>query len=194
MAEMLLVNPRKRKRRKTTKRKAVARRRPATRRRVSTTRRRRRNPIRRRGIQGILNNTVMPAAIAGVGAVGLDVVWNYAPVPEALKAGPMRYLAKAAGAIGLGYVAGMVTKKSTADQLAAGAMTVVMYQAMKDGMARFAPGVQMGEYMSGYDNEMLGYYGSGLNPGYESGGGEMGEYMSAYGPSSLNAEFEELNF
>lgn len=175
MAEMLLVNPRKRRRLKS--KKTTAKRRSPVRRRVSTRTarktRRRRNPIRSRGLSGIVNTTLMPAAIAGAGAVGLDVIWGYAPIPETLKVGPMRYVAKAAGAIGLGMLAGMVTKKSTADQLATGAMTVVMYQAMKDGMTRFAPNIQMGEYLN-YDQ--MGYYGSGMNPAYS--GSDMGMYLS----------------
>lgn len=183
MAEMLLVNPRKRRRRKTT-RKPVTRRR-TYKRRVSTSAarktRRRRNPIRRKGVGGMIQSTIMPAALAGAGAVGLDVIWGYLPVPDQLKTGPMRYVAKAAGAIGLGMLAAMVTKKSTADQLASGAMTVVMYQAMKDGMTRFAPNIPMGEYLSEYDS--MGYYGSGMNPG------EMGEYMSLTDQSGAGSGF-----
>lgn len=168
MAQLMLVNPRKR-RRRTSKKKTVARRRPT--RRISTRparkTRRRRNPIKTRGLSGVVNQ-IMPAATAAVGALGLDLIWGYAPIPESLKTGNMRFVVKAAGAIGLGMLAGMVVKKSTADQLATGALTVVLHNAMRDGMANFAPNIQLGEYMN--NDETLGYWGAGYNPG-------MSEYL-----------------
>ena len=178
MAELMLVNPRKRRRR--TRRKTVARKRPTTR-RISTRTirrtRRRRNPIRRKGLMGIVNTTILPSATAAAGAIGLDVIWGMAPIPDQFKTGPFRHVAKAAGAIGLGMLAEMVVKKATADLVTTGALTVVIHNAMKDGLARFAPNLALGEYLSGYDQ--MSYYGSGVNPA-------IGEYLSPDSGINLN--------
>ena len=164
MAELMLVNPRKRKtRRKARKtvaakprrrvtRKTVARRSPA--RRIA----RRRNPIAK---GNLLNDAIIPAATGAAGAVGLDVAMGYIPLPDALKTGPARHLVKGAAAIGLGMLASLVTKKSTAKALANGALTVTMHGAMQEAMQRFAPGVQMGQYVDG-----MGQYVDGM--GYVS--------------------------
>lgn len=166
MSELMLINPRKR--RKTTKKKVVKRRSPVRRVAKRAVSKRRRNPIRRKaGIMGIVQSTVMPAATAAAGAIGLDVVWGMAPIPENLKTGPMRHVVKAAGAIGLGMIAEMVVKKSTASQFATGALTVVMHQAMREGMTRFAPNIQLGEYVD--EGGEMGYYGAGVNAGDSMG-------------------------
>lgn len=182
MASLMLVNPRKRRKTSVTRRRrknpvAANPRRRRSVRRVSTRpvrhHRRRRNPISTRGIMG----QIMPAATAAFGALGLDMLWGYAPIPEALKTGPMRYLAKAAGAVGLGMLAGMVVKKSTADQMSMGALTVVLHSAMRDGMSSYMPNIALGEYMS--PQESLGYWGSAYNPAYTGNG--VGEYLPSPG-------------
>lgn len=109
--------------------------------------RRRRNPIGRLNLGGIVGNTIVPAATAATGAIALDIAYNFIPLPENLKSGPLRHVVKAAGAIGLGIVAGMVVKKETAKQLAAGAMTVVMYNAFREVLTRFAPNLGLGAYL-----------------------------------------------
>jgi len=159
--ELLLINPARRRRRRTT---TTRRRRPATRRRrnpvtalAANPRRRparrrtyaarrrtyRRNPAPRamRGVMG----TLMPAATAATGALALDIIWGFVPLPVTLKTGPMRHLAKGAGAIGLGMLAGMVVPRKTADMFTTGALTVIMHGAMRDAVTRFAPQVNLGE-------------------------------------------------
>jgi hypothetical protein len=125
---------------------------------------------------GIFNN-LMPAATAATGGLMLDVLWGYAPIPGALKTGPMRHVAKAAGAIGLGMLAGMVVSKATADRFATGALTIVMHDAMRDIASRAVPALKLGEY----DDDDLGYWGSGYNPSSDMGlymDPGMGEYMN----------------
>jgi len=160
---LLLVNPRKRRKarkttakRRTTRRTTHKRRAPVARRRHNPIRRRRtaahrvhhvrrrRNPARRK--MGFFS-PIMPAAIAAVGAIGLDLVWGYAPVPASWKAGTMGYAAKGVGALALGAVLGMFMKKSTAEALAAGALTVTIHGALKDGISSSMPNIQMGEIM-----------------------------------------------
>jgi len=197
MNELLLINPARRKRRAPARRRASpARRRPARRRNPVTAlaanpRRRparrsyaarrsirRRNPAPR-GMKGIMG-TLMPAATAATGALALDVVWGFIPLPIALKTGPMRHLVKGAGAIGMGLLAGMVVNKRVADQFAVGALTVVMHGAMKEAVTRFAPQIALGEYpsiavpMSEYDEN-----GGSLGEYVEQPG--MGEFVSGMG-------------
>lgn len=200
MAEQLLiVNPRKRRRRR--RRNPTANNPRRRRRRYNPRRRRRRNqrpsyvsgsaparnPRRRRhhryrrnprrafNIMGIVQDTVIPAATAAGGAIALDVVWNFLPVPAMLKVGPMRYVAKGAGAIAMGMVAGMVVPPATARAFTAGAMTVVMYEALKEMLGTFVPGLALS---GAYDIDYLGQYpSSAAVVGQESD-------LSAYFPSN----------
>lgn len=121
-------------------------------------------------MKGIINNQLMPALLGGAGAVGNDMLFNVIPLPVMLKIGPMRHLGKAATAIGIGFVASFFATKKTADQLAAGALTVVGYNVVRELVSRFAPGIAMGEYL----DPGLGWYGAGLDPGAGNG---MGVYL-----------------
>ena len=174
MAEMLIMNPKRRKR-KTAKKQVKRRRSPVKRassvtRRKSTTRRYRKNPIRRKsGIGNIVGTTLIPSAIAAGGAIGLDVIMGYLPVPESLKTGPMRHLVKGAGAIGMGMLAGMFLKPKTAELITTGALTVVMHNAGKEMMQNFAPNVKLGSVEDDY--EELSYVSPGM---------PVGEYLSEY--------------
>lgn len=109
---------------------------------------RRSNPIAKLGLGGIVKNTIMPAAVGAGGAITLDLLWSFLPIPVSIKTGPMRHAAKGVGAIGLGLLAGMLIKKDTANALATGAMTVVMYNAAREAVAQFAPNIALGEYMA----------------------------------------------
>lgn len=123
---------------------------------------RRRNPITGK-LGGIVSNTIMPAAIGAGGALTLDLIWGYLPIPAVVKVGPMRHAAKGVGAIGLGMLAGMVLKKDTANALALGAMTVVMYNAAREAVASFAPNIALGEYLAISGDQLnLGEYMEGI--------------------------------
>lgn len=130
---------------------------------------RRSNPRRRfPTVQGIINDQVIPAAVGGTGAVLNDMIVNLLPLPGEWKAGWMRHVSKAIGAIAIGFLGGMVLPKRTADQLGAGAMTVVGYNVVRDLAAQFMPQLPLGEYLDPtlgvYLDPTLGYYGAGLNP------------------------------
>lgn len=187
--ELLLVNPRRRRRKASPKRRRTTRRRrnpngigpyaAVARRRTAPVRRRRRNPVtvarRRRyrnpngrgmNVRNIVNNMVMPAATAGAGAVGLDILWGFMPLPPDLKTGPMRHLVKGIGAIVLGQITGMVVGKRLGDNMAMGALTVTFHDAFRDIIAQTMPQVPLGYYSAGasagYDPQ-LGYYVGGGN-------------------------------
>jgi hypothetical protein len=169
--ELLLVNPRKR---KTTKRKTNPIANASNQRRKISTKRRRRNPINLKGVakkidmKNIIQDSLKPAVIAAGGALSLDLLMGFLPIPQKLKTGPMRHVIKGAGAIGLGLIAGMIVKPQTAKILATGALTVTMYDAARGMMQKAAPkfAARAGwGSMSGvgyYDDE-LGYYSPAYN-------------------------------
>lgn len=149
-----------------------------------TLRYRRRNPVGF-NIAGFVTNTLMPSAIGGAGALALDVLVGMLPLPPALKTGPMAPVMKVAGAIGLGMAAGMFASRKTAEQIAAGAVTVTLYGLAKTmlikisggkipGLAEYVemyPGGPMGQYMDEYTGQnegevpMIGY----MSPGEQVG-------------------------
>lgn len=201
MAQLMLVNPRKRrktaKRRKTTARRktnprkkvaAAPKRNPIRRRRAPVARRkvrraRRRNPSAR----SIVNSTLIPALTAGAGAIGFNALWNFVPLPEQLKTGMIQHVAKAAGAIGLGMVANQVVGRKTATELVAGALTVIAYNALKDAVGQVAPNVNLGYYSAGMPAGVLAYEGAGMGE-YVRG---MGEYVQGGGGGYLAPSLAE---
>lgn len=176
MSQMLLVNPRRRRRASKKRRNPSKRRRrsPVARRKV--TRRRRRNPIARRRVRRSrrrnpivsarsVQGQLKTAATGAVGALALDVALAYLPLPAAISGGIIGKVAKAAGAIALGIVANKVgVSAANANRMAEGALTVQLHGIGKELLAQFAPGVAL----SAYVNESgLGYTGSGWNPNFD---------------------------
>lgn len=115
-------------------------------------------------MRNIVNNLVMPAATAGAGALALDVLWGFVPVPDTIKTGPMRHVAKGLGAVVLGQLVGMVATRRTGDTMAMGALTVVFHSAFREMTAQFMPNIP------------LGYYSAGANAGYDP---QLGMYVSS---------------
>ena len=170
-------NPVKRKRR-ATRRKTTTRRAPA-RRRV----RRRSNPrLSMRSVQ----NQLVEAGTGALGALGLDIVQGYLPIPANLKAGIVGTGVKALLAIGMGVVASQtrLVRYSTAAKMANGALVVVLHDELKKLTQQFAPGIQMGAYM----DDGLGYYGASGYPAGNIPG--LNAYMD---DGSLNAYLPELS-
>lgn len=179
-------NPARRRRRTSYKRRSnpSRRRRHAKRRNYMGARRIRSNPIRglrKFNASGIVRNQLIPALIAGGGAVANDLGYSLASryLPEQFQTGIFRHLGKAATAILLGYVASMVAGKRLGDQLGAGALTVVGYNVVKEAITRVAPdlGSRLGMYLP---MDGLGYPGAGWNPtwgGYNNTMGRLGMYL-----------------
>jgi len=178
MGQLMLVNPRKRRvTRKKPARKVIAKRRSAPVRRPrkgTATRvvRRRRNPIRSKGI---VANQLTPALTAASGALGLDIILGFMPIPETLKSGPFRHIIKGVGAIGMGMLASNIVSKKTAEQMTTGALTVVMHSAMKEVAQTAMPNLQ------------LGYY----NPGYPVG---VGEYVGLNGVGAYIPDSDQSTY
>lgn len=163
MAEVLLVNPRRRKPKTKARRvrrrrdvRAVSRRRrkfiafsnprPRKRRRgsaITVIRRRRfrRNPIG--GLGGLFDN-LMPTLSGAGGALLTDIAMGYIPLPAALSGPMVRPLVKGAVAFGVGMVIGAVAGRRIGDRFTAGALTVVAYDAIKNFVAQNVPGIQLG--------------------------------------------------
>lgn len=160
MAELLLLNPRKRRGKKRRARRASPRKRHRRHARAATPRRRRRsrrtggvrvvrmmNPRhRRRGrrrnpIRLNVMGTVTDAAYGAAGALALDFAMGYLPLPSFFQSGAGNYAAKGGIAIGLGLLADKVLKFKKAQDIANGALTVVLHEAARAGLASFAPNV-----------------------------------------------------
>jgi hypothetical protein len=151
MAEMLLINPRKRGARKATKRRVMRRKNPVTavarrRRNPLAAMRRRRNPmtsmVRRRrnpirgGMMGNYMTQIREAVIGGAGALGMDLVYGQINsfLPTALKRVP--------GSIGAGdavkavitvALGGLLSKptRGLSDKAAKASLTIQAYDIMK---------------------------------------------------------------
>lgn len=187
MAQLMLINPAKRpsKRRKATRspaQKAATRRMLAANRtrKAPATRRRRRNPVsalstvhtrraRRRArnpiAMGGIMSSLTDAAIGAGGALAVDMAFNFLPLPATLKTGMAGTAAKAATAIAIGTLGRKVLGR-TAGKMAAGALTVIAYDALK----AYVPGVAT---VAG-----LGYMSPGLPAGYLPQQG-VGEYVQS---------------
>ncbi|MGH8744732.1 MAG: hypothetical protein ACREUY_10690 [Burkholderiales bacterium] len=190
--QLLLVNPKRRHKAVKRSRKSTSRRRrnpmqfvnPAPRRRRRarshalprrSRSRRYANPIRRhrrrrnpsmRGVGGFAMGSAVDAVQGAAGAIAVDAVWGFLPLPANIKTGPIGTLAKAGGTIALGMLASNMIGAGIAKRVTTGALTVQIYNYLKPMLAGVIPG--------------LGYYGAG----YALNG--MGRYISET-PSSLDA-------
>ncbi len=198
MAELMLVNPRARRRRKTTaKRRHAPRAKRRTSHRKTRVHARRRNPIhlktrhRRKSyrrnpisIKGALRETVMPAGIAALGAVGLDVIWGYiAPMlPMGLgdSSSMTGVLAKGAGAIGVGMLAGKMMGSKNGHLVALGGLTVVLHGLLKDKLSATFPTLTLGDVgdMGFYNPAPVGQGTLGYYPPAPVGMAGVGVYDS----------------
>lgn len=191
MAELMLLNPAKRptKRRRKGRalakgrasRKTRARKNPATRAvmRVSAAsakrRRARRNPIGLSG--GGLMSQVMQAAQGAAGALAVDAVMTYVPLPAMLTTGTMRHVTKAGLAIALGLV-GKKFLGRAAGRMAEGAMTVAAYSAAKEALGGVGMNLAGVGYVSPAQSFLPGMA-EYINPSPMGQG--VGEYVPNYG-------------
>jgi hypothetical protein len=118
----------------------------------------------------VINQAVIPAAQSAGGAIALDFVWGFVPLPDNIKQGPMRHVAKGLGAIVIGRIAGQVLGRKVGDNMAMGALTVTFHQAFREMITQFAPGVASN----------LAYYSAGADAGYDPTLGQgMGYYVQS---------------
>ena len=134
---------------------------------------RRPNPI-----GNFISDTLIPSAVGGAGALALDVAVAALPLPASMKTGPMAPLVKVAGSVGLGMLAGQLMGRKTGEQVAAGALTVTIYNLAKTTLNRISGGRIPG--LSMYPDGYLNAYVSGGELGYEDSGQQVGEYVGGY--------------
>lgn len=137
-------------------------------------RRVRRNPIGLGG--GGMMGQLIGAMQGAAGALAVDAVLTYVPLPSMMTTGVMRNVTKAGLAIGIGLV-GKKFLGRTAAKMAEGAMTVAAYSAAKDMLS--GAGMTLG-YMApamSYAPSMLPAPGMAeyVNSFHSSG---VGEYVS----------------
>jgi hypothetical protein len=151
------ATPRRRHRRRSSVVAAAPHRRRSRRRHVT---RLRRNPLRMGNfsIKRFMNDALMPAGVGAVGALGVDLALGYGGhyLPASLQTGLPNTLVRLAGAVGVGYVAGMAAGKKFGEAATAGAITVTLYDLIKgyvkgampslplSGMGWVSPGLQVG--------------------------------------------------
>lgn len=215
MGQLMLVNPKRRKRRKMTAKQAryfggrrkrrstvtaSGARNPRRRRRRSSrvTVRARRNPtaravrrLRRTGSAkfggllpgNLVKGIIMPAAMGGAGAIVVDLAWGFAPIPANIKNGPLAPLAKIAGAIVVGAVAGKVLGKDMGAKVTSGYLTVLAYNTFKGVVQKAMPALPLAEYENamGYVNPAMAYPDQSMQAYLTSDGGQpMGAYLNEY--------------
>jgi len=177
MANMLLANPRKRKRR-TPKRKSPARRRTTS---LTTTkkvtRRYKRNPSGRMGnIMQTTMSTTKKGAIGAAGALGVDIVLNKIPQLANIGTPGMRPLIEGGVGIALGMIVGKLGKKPALGRdLAEGALTVALYKTGKE-LVGPSVGLADGELLDGElldgDFDDMGY----ISPAPVSSMGDLEDF------------------
>lgn len=123
---------------------------------------------------------LMPSAIGAVGALGLDIVLGMIPLPDSLKTPTVRPFIRLAGAVGLGMLASSFLDKSKGEAIAAGAITVTLYDVLKGFVATQMPTLNLSGYSESpmylpIDNaDGMGVYPSDGMGVYPNG---MGEYV-----------------
>jgi hypothetical protein len=109
-------------------------------------------------------------------------MWGFLPIPANLQMGPLRYLAKGAGAIAMGMLAGNVVNRQTAQAMSTGALTVIIHDAMREVTQSVMPSVPLGYYSAGHPVNGMGQYVNGL-------GEYMPGSMSTYLDNTLSTPF-----
>ena len=206
MEQLLLINPKKRrktrasnpKRRRRTRRTAapIARRRHRRRHNPIMSlaprrhRRRRSNPIvgrrrhhrRRRNpiSSGSIMSVIKPTFQGVAGALIVDLIMGNVPIPVSLKTGPVRHLVKGALAVGLGMIAKNFAGRAMAQEMAQGAMIVTFHDAAKEMLATALPTLKLGEYAG------IGYYSPGMIQ-------RMGEYLPQESYNSIPSASNEMS-
>lgn len=134
------------------------------------------NPARMT-MQRVINDVVIPAAQAGAGALALDVLWGYVPVPVEWKTGNLRHVVKGGGAIVIGMLAQQVLGARIGKNIALGALTVTFHAAMRDMVAQFAPQIPLGYVGAGTG---AGQYGGPATYNYPAGGTTQADALGVY--------------
>jgi len=141
---------------------------------------RRHNPFALPSVRSITNDLV-PATVGGVGAVGLDVLLAYLPLPAFFASGVGNIIARVGGSLLIGAGVGAVAGKRNGEMAAIGALTVSAYTvirgfAQSSGLGNSVKGLSgLADFKDYSAAGGLGY--QGVSPGTLLSGGRMGAYM-----------------
>lgn len=162
MAQMLLVNPAKRR----TKRKARSKT-PSIRRRArakvasvkTTVRKYRRNPSPR-GLNGAMD-TMKDGAIGAAGAVATEVLLSKIPLPPNLMSGNAKTAVSALASVGVGMLVSKYGNRAMGKKMAQGGVTVALHTIMRSAVAGPAGLPVMNSAVAGTD-DFVGYFDEGV--------------------------------
>jgi hypothetical protein len=132
-----------------------------------------------------ITNTLVPAAIGGAGALGLDIaLGQLTMIPPEWQSGARRTLLRGAIAFAVGFAARSFLParyKRMADQATAGALTITAYDAAKSFVSEQFPQLTLGMYagdLAAYERTNWGALpvlqsknGNGMNAYVPAGGG-----------------------
>lgn len=139
-------------------------------------RRRMSNPLKLPKL-GNAKMVIMPGVHGAAGALALDLLYGYVPIPAQFKTGMLGQIVKGVAAIGIGMAASKVTNARVAHNMSVGALTVVFRDIARTALERYAPSVRLGDVdeasFADY-TDMAGYQLNAYNPaplaGYQLNG------------------------
>lgn len=204
MSQLLLVNPKKRRKASKSKTRTVIRYR--TRKSSKKRIRRRRNPIGGRGMTGLLIRSAQNGAIGSIGAIAGTLVGNMIPLPVNFKEGNMGLIIDAIIGISTGALVGNFTNRKFGEHMAQGAVTVALHGTMKNMIQTAMPQLNLSGYDGGllgddllaYDVDLdndLGYSGAGMtNPFVDDDDDDLSAYDDDDdGFSAYDSDDDDLN-
>lgn len=183
MNPLVIVNPRRKRRGRKRRRTLTAKQERyfGKHRRRSRRVSRRRNPLGSVGfgrfnLSSFLNNDLIPASIGAGGAFALDAGLGFVRpyLPATFQSGIGNAAVRIAGAVAVGWVAGMALGGRVGQQAASGALIVTMYDLLKPYAAQVLP-------LSGYPTIELGWPGSAYQLDWEGPDDGMGAYVPENG-------------
>lgn len=138
------------------------------------------------GGRGIVNGILMPSAIMAAGGLALDVVFGMLPLPAMITGNAgINAVAKGASAIGLGMLAEKVASKRTGELIALGGVTIALYDIMRQGLTTMAPNLTLGYTGAGVAmGPPMGYYLPESVPQTSAPSQTVGEYLPAMGSAT----------
>lgn len=140
--------------------------------------RRRRNPARLGGLRGVTGMTMSALQGAG-GALAINTLLNYVPLPVALKSGNGKYIARGLSAVALGVLGGKMLPGSIAQTMAVGSLTVTLHDLLLVLAAQALPAsVKLGD-VGDYDTGVSEYL---PTIGYDGMSGVTGNGNDVYSP------------
>ncbi len=143
------------------------------------------NPAKRRtkiSLKNVLNQQIKPAAIQAGGAMLLDVGYGYFGhyIPDSMNTGMIKHATKGMIAVALGMIAGNFVNSKLANDLAMGAMTVTIHDAMKEAAGNYMPNIPLGSVDYYSPSPVMGYFSPDQGEGYTQNTG-VGYYNSDTG-------------